>query len=137
MNDQESIEWDESLMLEVEFDDPDTFLSIKETLTRIGIANNKTKSLYQSTHILHKRGRYYIVHFKELYCLDGKAHNLSVEDITRRNVISKLLEDWNLLRIVDKSSIDLDARCSLKVVKHADKSNWNLTPKYTISSDKK
>lgn len=135
MNDQEYLEWDESLMLEVEFDEPDTFLSIKETLTRIGIANNKTKSLYQSCHILHKRGKYYITHFKELYFLDGNEYNITKEDVTRRNVIAKLLEDWNLLRIVDKSVIN-DDRCSLKIVKFKEKNLWNLCPKYTISSDK-
>lgn len=135
MNDQEYLEWDESLMLEIVFDDPDTFLSIKETLTRIGIANNKTKSLYQSCHILHKRGKYYITHFKELYFLDGNEYNITKEDVTRRNVIAKLLEDWNLLRIVDKSVIN-DDRCSLKIVKFKEKNLWNLCPKYTISSDK-
>jgi len=135
MNDQDFIEWDETMLLWVEFDDPDTFLSIKETLTRIGIANNKTKSLYQSCHILHKRGGYAIVHFKELYALDGKQYNLSKEDITRRNVIAKLLEDWGLLRIIDKSSISEDDRCSLKNVKFSDKHNWSLVPKYTIGTN--
>jgi len=135
MNDQDFIEWDETMLLWVEFDEPDTFLSIKETLTRIGIANNKTKSLYQSCHILHKRGGYAIVHFKELYALDGKQYNLSTEDITRRNVISKLLEDWGLLRIIDKSSISEDDRCSLKIVKFNDKHNWSLVPKYTIGTN--
>jgi len=135
MNDQDFIEWDETMMLWVEFDEPDTFLSIKETLTRIGIANNKTKSLYQSCHILHKRGGYAIVHFKELYALDGKQYNLTKEDITRRNVITKLLEDWGLLRIIDKSSISEDDRCSLKIVKFGDKHNWSLVPKYTIGTN--
>lgn len=132
MNEQETIKWDISLLLEIEFDSPDTFLSIKETLTRIGIANNKTQSLYQSCHILHKRGKYYITHFKEMYLLDNKVNNLHKEDIVRRNVIAKLLEDWGLLRIVDKSKIDLDDRCSLKVVKFKDKHNWNLVAKYKI-----
>jgi len=134
MNDQEFIEWDETMLLWVEFDDPDTFLSIKETLTRIGIANNKTKSLYQSCHILHKRGGYAIVHFKELYALDGKEYNLSQEDLTRRNVIAKLLEDWGLLNIIDKSSLSNDERCTLKIVKFKEKENWNLCPKYTIGT---
>lgn len=134
MNEQDLIEWDDSMLLWVEFDDPDTFLSIKETLTRIGISSNRTKSLYQSCHILHKRGHYAIVHFKELYALDGKEYNLTKEDITRRNVIAKLLEDWGLLRIVDKSEINLNDRCSLKVVKYNDKENWNLVSKYTIGS---
>lgn len=133
MNEQELIEWDETMMLEVTFDDPDTFLSIKETLTRIGIPNNKTKSLYQSCHILHKRSRYYIVHFKELHILDGKYNNLSHEDITRRDVIAKLLEDWGLLRIVDKSKLS-EERCSLKIVKFKEKDLWNLCPKYQIGN---
>ena len=133
MNDQEVIEWDESMMLEVSFDNPDTFLSIKETLTRIGIANNKTKSLYQSCHILHKRGKYYIMHFKELHVLDGKYNNLSPDDLVRRSVIAKLLEDWGLLQIVDRERITTE-RCSLKIVKFKEKSDWQLIPKYEIGT---
>lgn len=133
MNDQEALEWDESMMLEVTFDQPDTFLSIKETLTRIGIANNKTKSLYQSCHILHKRSRYYIMHFKELHVLDGKYNNLTGEDLTRRSVIAKLLEDWGLLKIVDRGRLT-EERCSLKIVKFKDKEEWSLIPKYEIGT---
>ena len=135
MNDHECIEWDKSMMLEVEFDNPETFLSIKETLTRIGIANNKSKSIYQSVHILHKRSKYYITHFKELYFLDGKGYNITHEDVIRRNVIAKLLEDWGLLHIVDRSNVTTE-KCSLKIVKFSDKANWNLVPKYMISSDR-
>lgn len=133
MNDQDVIEWDESMMLEVTFDNPDTFLSIKETLTRIGISNNKTKSLYQSCHILHKRGKYYIMHFKELHVLDGQYNNLSNEDLTRRSVIAKLLEEWSLLKIVDRERVT-EERCSLKVVRFKDKNEWNLVEKYRIGS---
>lgn len=130
MND-DIIEWNESMLLEVEFDDPDTFLSIIETLTRIGIANSKTKSLFQSCHLLHKRGRYFLMHFKELYILDGKPSNLQLEDIQRRDTIAKLLESWGLLRICDSTNIHR-YNVFFKVVKHCDKDKWTLVPKYNI-----
>lgn len=112
----------------------DNFLKIKETLTRIGIASPKDKKLFQSCHILHKRGKYYIVHFKELFALDGKPSNFSIEDKGRRNTIIKLLSDWNLLKIVNQEEI-VDPACpinQIKIISHKDKSDWELVAKYNI-----
>jgi hypothetical protein len=121
-------------LLEVTFDNPDNFLKIKETLTRIGVASSKLKTLYQSCHILHKRGKYYVVHFKELFKLDGKPTDIDENDIRRRNAIALLLEDWNLLKIVNKEkaaafSISLN---QIKVLPFKDKKTWTLSPKYNI-----
>jgi hypothetical protein len=128
-------EWSLDKLLEVEFELDDDFLKIKETLTRIGVASNRDKILYQSTHILHKRGRYYIVHFKELFALDGKNSTIDIVDIERRNAIIKLLVEWNLLTVVDESKLDPMGHIGqFKVISFKDKKNWDLVPKYTIGS---
>ncbi len=122
-------------LIEVTLDEPDSFLKVKETLTRIGIPSFKDKKLYQSCHILHKRGKYYIVHFKELFALDGKASSLSQEDIERRNTIANLLEDWGLVSLVDPAKSDIEAPIStIKIVPYKDKHNWSLESKYTIGN---
>lgn len=119
--------------LEVTLEDPDDFLKIKETLTRIGVASKKDKILYQSCHILHKQGRYFIVHFKELFALDGKTAELTDNDIERRNVIAKLLSDWGLLKIIDKDKyLDLAPLSQIKVISYKEKDEWNLQSKYNI-----
>ena len=121
-------------LIEVTLNKDDDFLKIKETLTRIGIASPKDKKLYQSCHILHKRGKYYIVHFKELFALDGKPTNFSDEDKGRRNTIVKLLSDWSLLNVVDETKIaDPVATVNqIKIISHKDKSDWELVAKYNI-----
>lgn len=120
-------------LLEIKIKDPDDFLKIKETLTRIGIPSFKDKKLYQSCHILHKKGKYYIVHFKELFALDGKKSTLNEEDIGRRNTIAKLLEDWELVKIVDYTKMTpLAPINSVKIVPYKDKIDWILETKYTI-----
>jgi len=121
-------------LLEVELPTNDSFLKIKETLTRIGIASNKNKTLYQSCHILFKRNKYYIVHFKELFMLDGKAESLSDEDRDRRNRIANLLKDWGLLTIVKPVQINPDIR--IKVLSYKEKPDWNLIAKYPIGKRK-
>jgi hypothetical protein len=121
-------------MVEVTLKEKDDFLKVRETLTRIGVASKKEKVLYQSCHILHKQGRYYIVHFKELFALDGKNTDFSENDIARRNTIAKLLEDWELLKIVDKNMIE-DPTVSLsqiKILSHKEKEDWQLITKYNI-----
>ena len=124
-------------MLEITFTENDDFLKIRETLTRIGVASRKDRSLYQSCHILHKRGKYYLVHFKELFALDGKESSITENDIARRNSIAKLLEEWELLEIVDSSQIDQLAPMSqIKVLPHKEKDEWNLIAKYNIGSAK-
>jgi len=121
-------------LIEVTLSKDDDFLKIKETLTRIGIASPKDKKLYQSCHILHKRGKYYIVHFKELFALDGKPTNFSDEDKGRRNTIVKLLSDWSLLNIVDETKIadPIASVNQIKIISHKDKSDWELVAKYNI-----
>lgn len=122
-------------LLEIKIPEEDYFLKIKETLTRIGVASRKEKTLYQSCHILHKQGRYYIVHFKELFKLDGKESNFSDEDKKRRNRIAKLLEDWSLLKVVSRENIEEDALCpmsQIKVIAHKEKGDWKLETKYNI-----
>lgn len=119
--------------LEVVLDQPDDFLKIRETLTRIGVASRKDKVLYQSCHILHKQGRYYIVHFKELFALDGKQADISDNDLQRRNTIAKLLADWGLVKILDQSIIIDQAPLSqIKVIAYKDKDEWDLQAKYNI-----
>ena len=126
-------DWKPESMLEVILPEPDNFLKIRETLTRIGIASRKDKKLYQSCHILHKQGRYYIVHFKELFALDGKESNITAGDIERRNTISGLLQDWGLLKMIDSSKVEPKASLSqIKVVSHKEKDEWELVPKYNI-----
>ena len=121
------------LGVEVELPDSEKFLQVKETLTRIGIPSYKTKSLYQTCHILHKRGRYVIIHFKELFRLDGKESEISKDDIDRRDTIAMLLEDWGLVKILDDSYEDKELALDLvKIVRYNDKESWNLVPKYNI-----
>jgi len=130
MSQQESIV---ANMVEVSLVKPEDFLKVRETLTRIGVASKKDSTLYQSCHILHKRGRYYIVHFKELFALDGKPTNISDEDVARRNRIATLLEEWGLLKILNPEKCSEVAPMSMiKVIPYRDKSDWSLMPKYTI-----
>ena len=126
------------MMLEVVLNQPDDFLKIRETLTRIGVASRKeTNKLYQSCHILHKQGRYFIVHFKELFLLDGKPSNFTVNDLQRRNTISTLLSDWGLASIVRPDQCkDCAPLRQIKIIPHRDKANWQLLPKYSIGNAK-
>jgi hypothetical protein len=127
----EVIEWKPDSMLEVKIKEPDDFLKIRETLTRIGVASRKERKIYQSCHILHKQGRYFIVHFKELFALDGKTANIFVNDIERRNTIAQLLSDWGLVELV--SSVENKAPLSqIKVLPFKEKNEWILEPKYNI-----
>lgn len=125
-------------MVEVTLNEQDDFLKVRETLTRIGIASRKDKTLYQSCHVLHKQGRYYIVHFKELFALDGKPANFDQGDLARRNTIANLLNDWGLIKLVDESrSADPIAPMSqIKIIPHKDKDEWTLEAKYTIGRKK-
>ena len=126
-------EWNVENMVEIKLKQPDDFLKVRETLSRIGIASKKDKKLYQSCHILHKQGRYFIVHFKELFGLDGKKTNFSDEDIQRRNTIVKLLIDWGLVEIVDVTRIEKQAPLSqIKVISFKEKKDWILETKYNI-----
>jgi hypothetical protein len=120
-------------LIEVGLNEQEDFLKIKETLTRIGVASRKDNTLYQSCHILHKQGKYYIVHFKELFMLDGKPSNFSEEDRGRRNTIAKLLEQWGLLKVVNEQMMEDQAPISqIKIIPHKEKDNWNLVAKYNI-----
>ena len=131
----ESVNWTQEQMLEVELKEPDDFLKIRETLSRIGVASRKDKVLYQSCHILHKQGKYFIVHFKELFALDGKQTNLSENDIARRNTISRLLSDWGLVKI--KGETDPAAPLSqIKIISFKEKNEWILETKYNIGKKK-
>jgi len=123
-------------MLEITLKEPDDFLKVRETLSRIGVSSRKEKVLYQSCHILHKQGKYYIVHFKELFLLDGKPVNFSENDIPRRNKIAELLQDWGLLTIVDKSERQTVPINQIKIISHREKSEWELRTKYDIGSKK-
>jgi len=127
------VNWTPNMMVEVTLNEPDDFLKVRETLTRIGVASRKEKKLYQSCHILHKQGRYYIVHFKELFALDGKHANLTVNDVQRRNRIAHLLSDWGLITVVnDESILDIAPLNQIKVLAYKDKSDWVLEQKYNI-----
>ena len=129
----EEIQWKQTDMVEVVLNEPDDFLKVRETLTRIGVASRKERKLYQSCHILHKQGKYYIVHFKELFALDGKNTNLSLNDIQRRNRIVQLLLDWGLVEIVKESSIkDAAPLRQIKVIAYKEKGEWSLESKYNI-----
>ena len=121
-------------MVEIVLKESDDFLKVKETLTRIGVASRKEKTLYQSCHILHKQSKYYIVHFKELFALDGKPYNFSDTDVARRNTISNLLEEWNLVKLVDpeKTKDPTLPLNQLKILSFSEKEEWTLTPKYNI-----
>jgi hypothetical protein len=130
---EEIISWSQGDMLEVTIKQPDDFLKIRETLTRIGVASRKDKTLYQSCHILHKQGKYYIVHFKELFALDGKKSTLSQNDIQRRNTITLLLQDWSLIDVVKKEMTEDKAPLSqIKVLPFKEKKDWTLSAKYNI-----
>jgi hypothetical protein len=134
-NNNQTRPWTPADMLEVTLTEPDDFLKIKETLTRIGVASRKDNKLYQSCHILHKQGRYFIVHFKELFLLDGKPSNLIENDIQRRNTITTLLSDWGLVEIVNpEQSTDKAPLRQIKVIPHKDKSLWELCTKYNIGN---
>ena len=127
------VSWTPSDMLEVTLNEPDDFLKVRETLTRIGVASRKEQKLFQSCHILHKQGRYFITHFKELFLLDGKKSNLESTDIQRRNTIATLLSDWGLVNIVDKSMVEDKAPLrQIKIVSFREKNDWELCPKYNI-----
>ena len=130
----ESVNWTQEQMLEVELKEPDDFLKIRETLSRIGVASRKDKVLYQSCHILHKQGKYFIVHFKELFALDGKPASLVKNDIERRNTIATLLADWELIEIVNTDKV-VNQRAPLsqiKIISFKDKDDWTLETKYNI-----
>ena len=131
------VTWQPADMVEVTLGQPDDFLKVRETLTRIGVASRKERKLYQSCHILHKQGKYYIVHFKELFALDGKATNLSLNDVQRRNRIIQLLSDWGLVSLVDSDKIsDVAPLNQIKVLSYKDKGEWILESKYNIGKKK-
>ena len=133
----EEVQWTADSMVEVGLKEPDDFLKVRETLTRIGVASRKEKKIYQSCHILHKQGKYYIVHFKELFALDGKKTNFSSNDLQRRNRIAQLLSDWGLISIVNDSMIeDLAPLNQIKVLSFKDKDDWTLESKYNIGRKK-
>ena len=138
-NDEFIDDWTPLDMLEVSLNEPDDFLKIKETLTRIGISSKReSNTLFQSCHILHKQGRYFIVHFKELFLLDGKGANLSKNDLERRNTIAVLLSDWGLLNILNSEKAQPQTSLRyIKIISHRDKSNWDLRSKYSIGNVKK
>jgi len=132
------VNWTSDQMVEISLGEPDDFLKVRETLTRIGVASRKEKKIYQSCHILHKQGRYYIVHFKELFALDGKHANLTVNDVQRRNRIVQLLVDWGLVEIINADKIqDIAPLNQIKVLSYKDKGDWILETKYNIGSKKK
>jgi hypothetical protein len=127
------VNWSPNMMVEVILNEPDDFLKVRETLTRIGVASRKEKKLYQSAHILHKQGRYFITHFKELFALDGKHANLTVNDVQRRNRIVRLLSDWGLITVVDSDKIlDIAPLNQIKVLSYKEKGEWVLEQKYNI-----
>jgi hypothetical protein len=130
-------DWTPDSMLEVTLPEPDNFLKVKETLTRIGIASRKEHKLFQSCHILHKQGRYFLVHFKELFALDGKESNLTNNDIERRNTVAVLLQDWGLLEVLKPTEAEPQASLSqIKVLSYKEKDEWELVPKYNIGKKK-
>ena len=131
------VDWSQDQMVQIILSEPDDFLKVRETLTRIGVASRKEKKLYQSCHILHKQGKYYIVHFKELFALDGKHANLTVNDVQRRNTITQLIADWGLITPVDSTKIQNVAPLNqIKVLAFKDKGDWILEPKYNIGKKK-
>ena len=132
------VKWSTDQMIEITLNEPDDFLKVRETLTRIGVASRKEKKIYQSCHILHKQGRYYIVHFKELFALDGKHANLTQNDVQRRNRIIQLLSDWGLIIIMNESKItDIAPLNQIKVLAYKEKHEWILETKYNIGKKKK
>ena len=132
----EEINWTQEDMLEITLNEPDDFLKVRETLSRIGVASRKEKKLYQSCHILHKQGRYYVLHFKELFALDGKPTNLTENDVARRNTIANLLRDWGLVNIIGEVG-ELAPLSQIKVLSFLEKNEWTLETKYNIGSKKK
>jgi len=132
----EELEWHPDLMLEIKLAEPDDFLKVRETLSRIGIASRKERKLYQSCHILHKQGRYFLVHFKELFALDGKPSNISINDVQRRNTIATLLSDWGLMEIMGNAE-DKAPLSQIKVLTYKEKNEWLLETKYNIGNKKK
>ena len=132
------VKWSAAQMIEVTLNEPDDFLKVRETLTRIGVASRKEKKIYQSCHILHKQGRYFIVHFKELFALDGKHANLTVNDVQRRNRIIQLLSDWGLITVLNADNItDIAPLNQIKVLAYKEKNDWILETKYNIGKKKK
>ena len=131
----EEVNWTQEQMLEVSLKEPDDFLKVRDTLSRMGVASRKERKLYQSCHILHKQGRYYIVHFKELFALDGKKTNLSVNDIARRNTITTLLNDWGLVEVIGKIE-EVAPLSQIKVLSFGEKSEWILETKYNLGKKK-
>ena len=131
----EEVKWSQEQMLEISLKEPDDFLKVRETLSRIGVASRKERKLYQSCHILHKQGRYYIVHFKELFALDGKETNLSENDIARRNTIANLLDDWGLVKLLGKGE-PVAPLSQIKVLSYREKEEWTLETKYNIGKKK-
>ena len=129
-------QWSPDKMVEILLSEPDDFLKVRETLTRIGVASRKEQKLYQSCHILHKQGKYYIVHFKELFALDGKRANLSVNDVQRRNRIIQLLSDWGLVTTLVDEPLDIAPLNQIKVISYKEKGNWTLETKYNIGKKK-
>ena len=135
MEENNLLEWNPLKMLEITLTEPDDFLKVRETLTRIGVSSRRDNTLYQSCHILHKQGRYFIVHFKELFLLDGKKSNLEENDILRRNTIALLLQDWGLVDIQNKDMVkDSAPMRQIKIISYKEKANWNLQPKYNIGN---
>jgi hypothetical protein len=134
LNNNNIVEWQPQDMLEVVLNEPDDFLKVRETLTRMGVASRKDKKLFQSCHILHKQGRYFIVHFKELFMLDGKKANLELSDIQRRNTIATLMSDWGLVEIQTSSQLDCAPLRLIKILPFKDKNEWELCPKYNIGN---
>ena len=135
MEENNIVEWNPNNMLEVMLNEPDDFLKIRETLTRIGVASRKDNKLFQSCHILHKQGRYFIVHFKELFLLDGKKSNLEENDVARRNTIATLMSDWGLLTVDNTSNLKPIAPLrQIKIISYKDKGQWELCPKYNIEA---
>ena len=138
MEESNIVEWSPASMLEVTLNEPDDFLKIRETLTRIGVASRKDNKLYQSCHILHKQGRYFIVHFKELFLLDGKKSNLEENDVARRNTIATLMSDWGLLSVDNRDKLQPIAPLrQIKIISFKDKDQWDLCPKYNIGNGSK
>ena len=135
---ESEIKWSSDQMVEISLNEPDDFLKVRETLTRIGVASRKEKKIYQSCHILHKQGRYFLVHFKELFALDGKHANLTSNDVQRRNRIAQLLSDWGLVEVLNTDQIkDIAPLNEIKVLAYRDKGDWILETKYNIGSKKK
>jgi hypothetical protein len=134
-NNNNIVEWTPASMLEITLNEPDDFLKVRETLTRIGVASRKDKKLFQSCHILHKQGRYFIVHFKELFLLDGKKSNLEENDLARRNTIAQLMSDWGLITIESASKAEpLAPMRQIKIIPYKEKNSWELCPKYNIGN---